>query len=65
MSSKSSYTCHVCRKAFTMAISNAGYPGGKDRESIYCPWCDAENDTIVTSGIVSTYKVSAEGGNDK
>ncbi|MCH3962713.1 MAG: hypothetical protein LKE46_00325 [Clostridium sp.] len=35
---------------FTITISNAGYPGGKERDSIDCPWCGAENGTGITSG---------------
>lgn len=55
--SKNSYKCIVCGKKFTAVISNTGYPGGKDRESINCPWCGAENGTEVTSGIITTHKV--------
>lgn len=62
MSNENSYKCRGCSKNFTMAISNAGYPGGKERESIDCPCCGAENDTEVTSGIITTHKVIMEGG---
>lgn len=62
MSNENSYKCQVCGKNFTMVISNAGYPGGKERESIDCPWCGAENGTEVTSGIITTHKVIMEGG---
>lgn len=62
MSNGNSYKCKVCGKSFTMTISNAGYPGGKERESINCPWCGAENGTEVTSGIITTNKVPTEGG---
>lgn len=62
MSNGNSYKCQVCGKSFTMEILNAGYPGGKERESIDCPWCGAENSTEVTSGIITTHKVPTEGG---
>jgi len=62
MSYENFYKSQACGKAFTIAIENAGYPGGKERESINFPWCGAENDTEVTSGIKTTHKVPAEGG---
>ncbi|MFV0518481.1 MAG: helix-turn-helix domain-containing protein [Aminipila sp.] len=49
--------CSSCGKRFTYSISNGGYPGGKDREYIYCPWCKAENGSTMTSGIINTQKV--------
>lgn len=65
MSNKNSYKCRVCGKSFTITISDAGHPGGKERENIDCPWCGAENGTEVTSGIITTYKVLTEGGASK
>ncbi|MEG6566859.1 hypothetical protein V6B95_07745 [Thermoanaerobacterium saccharolyticum] len=56
------YKCIACGKRFSVTISNAGYPGGKDRESINCPWCGAENGSEVTSGIITTRKVITEDG---
>jgi DNA-directed RNA polymerase subunit RPC12/RpoP len=56
------YKCTACGKSFTVTISNARYPGGKERESINCPWCGAENGSEVTSGIITTQKVDTEGG---
>ncbi|HHV73891.1 MAG TPA: hypothetical protein GXX41_04420 [Thermoanaerobacterium sp.] len=56
------YKCIACGKRFAVTISNAGYPGGKERESINCPWCGAENGSEVTSGIITTQKVVTEGG---
>lgn len=60
--SKSVYKCGACGKSFTVTISDAGYPGGKGRESIDCPWCSAENGSEITSGIITTHKVVTEGG---
>lgn len=31
-------------------------PGGKDREFIYCPYCNQENGSEITSGWIETYK---------
>jgi uncharacterized protein CbrC (UPF0167 family) len=53
--------CETCGKGFTVSISGAGYPGGKKRESIICPWCGAENGSEMTSGILTTHKVT-DGG---
>lgn len=61
---KSSYTCTACGKNFSISISNAGYPGGKDRESINCPWCGTENGTIITSGIITSYR-EEKGGDSR
>ncbi|MDI6616936.1 MAG: hypothetical protein QME27_09485 [Syntrophaceae bacterium] len=60
--SENTYKCEICGKKFTITISSAGYPGGKERESINCPWCGAENGTEVTSGIITTHKVDTEDG---
>ncbi len=59
---KNSYTWTACGKNFIISITNAGYPGGKNRESIYCPWCGAENGAKITSGIITSYREEKEGG---
>ncbi|AGL01910.1 hypothetical protein [Desulfoscipio gibsoniae] len=59
--SKNIYKCKACGKSFTVKISNAGYPGGKERENIDCPWCSVENGSEITSGIITTHKVITEG----
>lgn len=56
--------CYKCGNDFEYMITNGGFPGGKDREIIYCPWCDAENGSIVTSGIINTYKNEAKNDMD-
>lgn len=61
MNNKNSYKCQVCGKNFTMVISNTGYPGGKERESIICPWCGAENGSEMTNGIITTHKIIERG----
>ena len=62
MSNNDIYKCIACGKRLSVTISKAGYPGGKDRESINCPWYGAENGSEVTSGIITTRKVITEDG---
>ncbi|MGM0181514.1 hypothetical protein IGK74_000411 [Enterococcus sp. AZ150] len=50
--------CTECGETFTWRNSGDVWPGGKDREYIYCPYCHAENGSIMTSGAVITAKVS-------
>ena len=59
------YKCIACGKRFSVTISNAGYPGGKERESINCPWCGVENGSEVTSGIITTRKVITGDGDNQ
>lgn len=59
------YKCIACGKRFSVTISNAGYPGGKERESINCPWCIDENGREVTSGIITTRRVFTEDGDNQ
>ena len=54
-------TCTKCGGKFTWHETNGGYPGGKDRESIDCPYCGEEAYTVVISGVVTTQKVEAPG----
>lgn len=61
MEKKDIRKCEACDKGFTVEISGAGYPGGKERESVVCPWCGAENGSEMTNGILTTRKV-IEGG---
>lgn len=50
-------TCVKCGEDFTWEDYGNVYPGGKDREHINCPYCNAENGSIMTSGRVITYKI--------
>ncbi len=49
--------CTECGKDFTYQEYGDIYPGGKSTEYIYCPYCEAENGSIRTSGFVSTDKI--------
>lgn len=50
-------TCKECGKDFTWSESGNVYPGGKDREYIRCPYCNADNGSVMTSGMVISYKI--------
>ena len=41
--------CIKCGKKFEWQLVGTVYPGGKDRESIRCPWCGEENGSRMTS----------------
>ena len=49
--------CSECGKVFIWEEYGDVYPGGKDTEYIVCPYCDARNGSIRTSGFVSTSKI--------
>lgn len=49
--------CKECGKSFTWTENGPFYPGGKSTEYIDCPYCDARNGSIRTSGSVYTRKV--------
>lgn len=53
-------TCKNCGKDFRYEVTDMGVPGGKDREYVYCPYCQAENGSYVTSGFVHSYKIENE-----
>ena len=57
MENKNLRKCEACGKGFTVEVSDYGYPGGKEREGIDCPWCGAENGSVVTNGSVTTREV--------
>nr|WP_054549553.1 hypothetical protein [Lysinibacillus sphaericus] len=50
-------TCKKCEKDFYYKVTSMNVPGGKEREYIYCPYCNEENGSKVTSGFVFTYKI--------
>lgn len=49
--------CNDCGKKFTWSEYGDVYPGGKDTEYINCPYCNARNGSIRTSGSVYTSKL--------
>lgn len=60
MSDKYLKTCKTCDKDFYVDVSEMSYPGGKDMEFIYCPYCRAVNGYVMTDGFVSTTTVEEE-----
>lgn len=47
--------CSECGKNFTW--TEGGDTGGRDKELINCPYCNATNGSIRTSGFVFSSKV--------
>ena len=52
--------CKNCGKIFYYYITHQNYPGGKDREPIDCPYCNVENGSVITSGIIEIKKGQAK-----
>ena len=48
--------CTKCNQSFRYRVTSMNVPGGKDREYIYCPYCNSVNGSVITSGFVYTYK---------
>ena len=48
--------CNKCHETFYYEVTDMHVPGGKDREEIRCPYCGAENGSVITSGFVYSYK---------
>lgn len=53
--------CQKCGKAFGYEHTGNVYPGGKEKETIDCPYCGTMYDSIMTSGIVRSYKLDENG----
>jgi len=53
-------TCKSCGKKFTWELHGTGYPRGKDREDIICPYCGAKNGSVVTEGWPVSRKLEDE-----
>lgn len=45
-----------CNKEFIYWEHSGGYPGGKDKEPIICPYCGHTNGYEMTSGLISSKK---------
>lgn len=48
--------CKECGEEFRWSEEGPFYPGGKDTEFINCPYCNARNGSIRTSGSVMSWK---------
>ena len=50
-------TCSECGRRFRVQVTTMNVPGVKEREEIYCPYCNAYNGYRMTSGFVYTFKI--------
>ncbi len=53
--------CKKCGELFVYEITGAVYPGGKDKETIACPYCGEINGSFMTSGFIHSYKLDENG----
>lgn len=49
-------TCQKCGREFKTLVASWGYPGGKMKEEVICPYCHEENGAMMTDGYVRTEK---------
>lgn len=53
--------CDKCGKDYYYESTGNQWPGGKDRETAYCPYCKAAGPSEFISGFIYTYKIDDEG----
>ena len=53
--------CHSCGKEYYYESTGNPWPGGKERETAYCPYCNAAGPSEVISGFIYTYKLTDDG----
>ena len=53
--------CDKCGKNYYYESTGNPWPGGKDRETAYCPYCKAEGPFEIISGVIYTYKLDDNG----
>lgn len=60
---KKGYTveCNNCGKAYYYESTGNPWPGGKECETAYCPYCNAEGPSEFISGFIYTYKLGDDG----
>jgi hypothetical protein len=49
--------CPQCGKKFEVTVSFSGYPGGKETEEVWCPYCFFSG-YIRTSGLPNPHKIT-------
>ena len=49
--------CRKCGGKFTWSESKGGYPGGKDRADVNCPYCGETYHSVIISGVVTCEKL--------
>lgn len=53
--------CDKCGEKYGYKSTGNPYPGGKDKETAYCPYCGAEGPSEFISGFIYTYKLDSDG----
>lgn len=53
--------CNNCEKDYYYESTGNIWPGGKDLETVYCPYCNAEGPSEMISGVIYTYKLDDNG----
>lgn len=59
MDNKDIRTCNECGKQFEVRNEGDMFPGCKEKEEICCPYCHANNGSLMTSGRVATYPLKS------
>lgn len=58
--------CKKCGRKYGYRLSGQVVPGGKERETAFCPYCGEEGPSEVTSLILTVYKLDEKtDGKDK
>ena len=52
--------CEKCGRNYLYKSTGNPYPGGKDWETGYCPYCGAEGPSEFISGFIYTYKIDED-----
>jgi len=53
--------CENCGRNYGYESTGNPWPGGKDRGTAYCPYCNAEGPAEFISGFIYTYKLDDDG----
>ena len=61
MNKKSIVKCDHCGRDYYYVSTGNPYPGGKEREIAYCPYCKAEGPSEFICGFIYTYELDENG----
>lgn len=53
--------CKNCGQNYVYESDGNLWPGGKELETAYCPYCKAEGPSEFISGFIHTYKIGGNG----
>lgn len=53
--------CEKCGESYYYESTGNPWPGGKDHETAYCPYCNAEGPSELISGFIHTFKLGDNG----